>query len=189
MNIRSIGLAALLLSSFGMDATKAATLTGDVISASYLSSNPSAAFSFLESSNPFTVGVDPDPLLATNDGNIVGIHFGPTSLTLKMGADYFPQSGSFAGLQFNILSGTPFGSISSTHSSNPNASIFAFLLGDKLFVDLDSNIFALGDTVTVNFALPVAAVPEPSTWAMMVVGFCGLGWLARRRSKPLQRAA
>jgi hypothetical protein len=26
-----------------------------------------------------------------------------------------------------------------------------------------------------------SAVPEPSTWAMMIVGFCGLGWLAYRR--------
>ncbi len=28
---------------------------------------------------------------------------------------------------------------------------------------------------------PVAAVPEPSTWVMMILGFCGLGFLARRR--------
>jgi hypothetical protein len=28
-------------------------------------------------------------------------------------------------------------------------------------------------------------VPEPSTWAMMLTGFAGLGWLARlRRRKP-----
>lgn len=27
----------------------------------------------------------------------------------------------------------------------------------------------------------VAGVPEPSTWAMMLLGFCGLGYLARRR--------
>ena len=27
----------------------------------------------------------------------------------------------------------------------------------------------------------VAAVPEPSTWAMMVLGFCGLGYMAYRR--------
>ena len=26
-----------------------------------------------------------------------------------------------------------------------------------------------------------AAVPEPSTWAMMLVGFCGLGFIAHRR--------
>jgi hypothetical protein len=29
--------------------------------------------------------------------------------------------------------------------------------------------------------LTVSAVPEPSTWAMMMVGFCGLGFLAYRR--------
>jgi hypothetical protein len=33
------------------------------------------------------------------------------------------------------------------------------------------------------------AVPEPSTWAMMILGFCGLGYLAyRRRSSTLRIA-
>jgi hypothetical protein len=27
------------------------------------------------------------------------------------------------------------------------------------------------------------AVPEPSTWAMMIVGFCGLGFMAHRRKQ------
>jgi hypothetical protein len=27
----------------------------------------------------------------------------------------------------------------------------------------------------------VGAVPEPSTWAMMILGFCGLGWMTYRR--------
>lgn len=36
--------------------------------------------------------------------------------------------------------------------------------------------------LTVNSLLvQVGAVPEPSTWAMMILGFCGLGFLARRR--------
>jgi hypothetical protein len=31
----------------------------------------------------------------------------------------------------------------------------------------------------------IAPVPELSTWAMMILGFCGLGFMAyRRRSKP-----
>jgi hypothetical protein len=33
---------------------------------------------------------------------------------------------------------------------------------------------------TADFTL-TAAVPEPSTWAMMILGFCGLGFLACRR--------
>jgi hypothetical protein len=30
----------------------------------------------------------------------------------------------------------------------------------------------------------IAAVPEPSTWAMMLLGFIGLGFLAYRRRSP-----
>jgi hypothetical protein len=36
----------------------------------------------------------------------------------------------------------------------------------------------------------VSAVPEPSTWAMMILGFCGVGFMAyRRKSKPAFRFA
>jgi len=38
---------------------------------------------------------------------------------------------------------------------------------------------------TVNGLDPVSAVPEPSTWAMLIVGFAAVGFMARRRkSKP-----
>jgi hypothetical protein len=37
----------------------------------------------------------------------------------------------------------------------------------------------------------VAAVPEPSTWAMMILGFCGVGFLTDRRKEngPVLRIA
>ena len=36
----------------------------------------------------------------------------------------------------------------------------------------------------------VAAVSEPSTWAMMILGFAGVGFMAyRRKSKPALIAA
>jgi hypothetical protein len=39
-------------------------------------------------------------------------------------------------------------------------------------------------TVTGNFAqVLVTSVPEPSTWAMMVLGFLGLGFMAYRRKQ------
>jgi hypothetical protein len=34
-----------------------------------------------------------------------------------------------------------------------------------------------------------AAVPEPSTWAMMLLGFCGLGFMAFRRKNNAMRSA
>jgi hypothetical protein len=36
------------------------------------------------------------------------------------------------------------------------------------------------DTLTVSLT-PLSAVPEPSTWAMMILGFVGLGFMACRR--------
>jgi hypothetical protein len=36
---------------------------------------------------------------------------------------------------------------------------------------------------TASFPTVTAAVPEPSTWAMMIFGFCGLGFMAYRRKQ------
>ena len=38
--------------------------------------------------------------------------------------------------------------------------------------------------VSINFV----AAPEPSTWAMTLTGFAGLGWLARLRRRKLTPA-
>jgi hypothetical protein len=35
----------------------------------------------------------------------------------------------------------------------------------------------------IGEAVRIAAVPEPSTWAMMILGFCGLGFMAYRRKQ------
>jgi hypothetical protein len=43
----------------------------------------------------------------------------------------------------------------------------------------DANLSVISDPVLT------AAVPEPSTWAMMILGFAGIGFMAyRRKSKP-----
>ncbi len=45
-----------------------------------------------------------------------------------------------------------------------------------------------GDTGPVGANTLTAAVPEPSTWAMMLLGFAGVGFMAyRRKSKPAFR--
>ncbi|HZS53028.1 MAG TPA: PEP-CTERM sorting domain-containing protein [Bryobacteraceae bacterium] len=48
-----------------------------------------------------------------------------------------------------------------------------------------------GSTVQIGFEVfassdAVAAVPEPSTWTMMLLGFCGLGFLTLRRCQRLR---
>jgi hypothetical protein len=43
---------------------------------------------------------------------------------------------------------------------------------------------------TASFPTVTPAVPEPSTWAMMLLGFAGVGFMAyRRKSKPALMAA
>jgi hypothetical protein len=57
-----------------------------------------------------------------------------------------------------------------------------------LFIDSDVALsFASGHDYSSN---AVGAVPEPSTWAMMILGFAGIGFMAfRRKSKPALMAA
>lgn len=43
--------------------------------------------------------------------------------------------------------------------------------------------------LVTGFNEQVAAVPEPSTWAMMILGFAGVGFLAYRRRKGAMLAA
>jgi hypothetical protein len=63
-----------------------------------------------------------------------------------------------------------------------------YLFLDPSLVALGYSIITsdgIGNSLTVN-----AGVPEPSTWAMMILGFSGLGFMAyRRTSKPALMAA
>jgi hypothetical protein len=53
---------------------------------------------------------------------------------------------------------------------------------------LDTTFFVAFNGVVIEPQTP--AVPEPSTWAMMILGFCGLGFMAyRRKLKPALMAA
>jgi PEP-CTERM motif len=43
--------------------------------------------------------------------------------------------------------------------------------------------FIAFDNITIGSQTPQGAVPEPSTWAMMILGFAGIGFMAYRRSR------
>jgi len=38
-----------------------------------------------------------------------------------------------------------------------------------------------------GLTIAVDAVPEPSSWAMLILGFCGLGFMAFRRKQAGQQ--
>jgi hypothetical protein len=59
----------------------------------------------------------------------------------------------------------------------------------KLFTDpvLTTGGASRGGNGSISVEL-LKAVPEPSTWAMMLAGFAGLGWLARTRGRKTSAA-
>jgi hypothetical protein len=106
--------------------------------------------------------------------------------------------------------GGPFGSFSDILSQQDNSGKYTLVLDNanwdfNLVLDTTASLFG-GQATTIdglsNFTtvgcrspcaalgqpisgdLTIAAVPEPSTWAMMILGFCGLGFMRYRRRKP-----
>jgi PEP-CTERM motif len=66
---------------------------------------------------------------------------------------------------------------STTVSAANNGQQVNIILGGLALTDLaaaEGSQFAIGGSLT-------AAVPEPSTWAMMILGFAGIGFMAYRR--------
>jgi len=58
-------------------------------------------------------------------------------------------------------------------------------IGTLNSIDLIGNNAANGEPFIAGLtgALVTSAVPEPSTWAMMILGFCGVGFMAYRRKQ------
>jgi hypothetical protein len=104
-----------------------------------------------------------------------------------------PTKTGDAGGVFSLFVGT--GTITSPFFSLFLIDPAAMLLGQPVTLNEDSEIIqlfttqgpALGVNLTGTFT---AAVPEPSTWAMMLLGFAGLGFMAyRKKSKSASMAA
>jgi hypothetical protein len=98
-------------------------------------------------------------------------------------------------------------SITQTLSEQSNADIFVHMY---VTADVQGNLvesagafldpiffidptFAGADRYSIETSLGignVSAVPEPSTWAMLLLGFAGIGFIAcRRKSRPALSAA
>jgi len=87
-----------------------------------------------------------------------------------------PANGLFTG---SPLASATFNAIGTSQSSN--AVNVPGLFSETVRYDLTFGAGAGAFNDTVN----IAAVPEPATWAMMLLGFAGIGVATRRRRKPV----
>lgn len=72
--------------------------------------------------------------------------------------------------------------------STIRAQSFVYLASTGQYIADNNPPYFASITVGVADGLTVTAVPEASTWAMMILGLCGVGFLSyRRRNQPFAR--
>jgi hypothetical protein len=118
--------------------------------------------------------------------------------TFTQGLDYGGSSGVLQTLDFALTVGSGFdlstlGKANFTESTAPpNGFTPAFFSADIQGQSNGKGGFNTG-VVAADVLIhpnPVGSIPEPSTWAMMLLGFGGVGFMAyRRKSRPAFRLA
>ena len=132
---------------------------------------------------------------------ITGVTLGQTFSTVagqtyQFSFDYGALGGGSEQLQFEIITGSSAQILTAIANDDLNH-VFKTMTGT--FTASGSTTIRFGDfggladtqANNVDFILDnvsVAAVPEPSTWAMMILGFAGVGFMTYRRSRKTSLA-
>jgi hypothetical protein len=118
------------------------------------------------------------------------IQFGTTSTSSAFTAS---STGLF--FDFSATSGTPYLIFQNglgylcLNGAPGNCSGDPHSVAVHISTDINPLIQESGNVQIANVAV-AGSVPEPSTWAMMILGFAGIGFMAyRRKSKPALMAA
>ena len=124
--------------------------------------------------------------------NATGVVLGDITVVQTFaGQTLAAQTGAFNGdgtgnFSFGIACTTCGGGTSTVVSSNIDFTIANATIADVTAVNNLGNIFVAdvlgsnGNTGPVDASV-ASAIPEPSTWAMMILGFFGVGFMAYRR--------
>jgi hypothetical protein len=132
--------------------------------------------------------VGPDVIADVYVGATGPASFGPGFATF--GSDYtgiaFGAAGSLFGFPVVVV---PHGYVSGApllgSSTFAGETVASLGLTTGTYVYTWNSAPGIDDSLTIKIG---PAVPEASTWAMMLTGFAGLGWLARLRRRKLTRA-
>ena len=118
-----------------------------------------------------------------NQGTRTAVSATPTQLVL----DYTTMFGNES---LFFLDGSAGNFTAYNYGSNEPAGITLFIPGTAGTGTSPDNQYPYISLPHDQVVFGVAAVPEPSTWAMLILGFCGIGFMAyRRKSKPALMAA
>jgi len=118
----------------------------------------------------------------------------PNSIFTTAPLQTFPTApatpGTFSGVQPFTISPTTQISLAGTYNLTPNKAYFANLIGtNKVVLDIASLVFVnstgtpIGNNLNVSGSVTLSMVPEPSTWALLLMGVvAGIVTLVRRQA-------
>jgi hypothetical protein len=163
-----------------------AQFTGDTVNGTYYFPNNSTVFS-----NQGNQTVSPSAMFTFLTGipNVTAT-VGASTISLS-----FDASGTFTVASFNGLTITDLTDsdivgvlLGSTNVAGFDASRLSFT-SNSVSLNLQGLQTTSQSSIIANVSFAGAAVPEPATWAMMLVGFAGIGYTLRRRKKAALQAA
>lgn len=115
------------------------------------------------------------------------LNFNPTGVQLTAGQNYaaFLSTYYTTGTgQASVSSCNPFGG-GACAISNANPNLGRAIIGNALGASLNELTFAqvVNGSQDLTFSATISAVPEPASWALMILGFGFVGGAMRRRSR------
>lgn len=180
---RLIAIAAISAFAAFTSASHASTLIGNVIEAQY--EFPTIGTPYPLSSvtpNPFTVGAGIDAVIDVEGVTQLSIDFGANALLITLDTILTnPQwnAASQNGPVFSVVSGSLFPAIANVFASQ--GSVSAFLLNDKLYVNLAGWSYHDGDTISVEFG--ASPVPLPAALPLLAAGLGAMGFMGWRKRR------
>lgn len=136
-------------------------------------------------SSPFVLSVAPSNTFIAGNGVEVEaqlhalrflVDFGEHDIVFTFLTEALFSADAFNGIYFDTLAG---GGFSAVDSVSGIAGSRIHNLGSALSVNFSGLRYAAGTKVTINF---VPDVPEPASWAMLIVGLGMAGAMLRRRT-------
>jgi hypothetical protein len=122
----------------------------------------------------FEFSVDPGILTGTTATLKISDNLGTTPFSFNPGSIFDNAKTGTSGFQ----NSENLSFFSAVFSFNPNTSaIYTF--------DLTLKNVAGAELASVDAVVNVGAVPEPSTWAMLILGFVGVGFMTYRRKNAM----
>ena len=183
--MKLLPIAAFAFALAGFAPASAATLVGDQLSVSYRYPDVNTVYPpSTAAPSTFIVGPGVESVVDVEGVTDIAVDFGARSLMIDFSTvlDNPTWAGSaYNGLLFQGMGAAKIvgATVTSTTMAGFDDSRLYFSGGD-FGLDWQGLSYTTGTNITVDLTL-AGGVPEPATWAMLLVGFAAVGAAARRR--------